>query len=88
MIIKVVIAVVVLLVGALVGSSCFDFNPTIPIFVVLMSGIVLVGLSGGPDGHVQYRGGHGIYFNRDDQWVAGQDSRDHSRDHSDGNTRP
>ena len=49
-----------------------------------MSGIVLVGLNGGPDGHVQYRGGHGIYFNRDDQWVAGQDSRDHS----DGNTRP
>ena len=84
MIIKVVIAVVVLLVGAVVGSSYFDFNPTIPIFVVLMSGIVLVGLSGGPDGHVQYRGGHGIYFNRDDQWVAGQDSRDHSDD----DTRP
>ena len=76
MIIKVVIAVVVLLVGAVVGSSYFDFNPTIPIFVILMSGIVLVGLSGGPNSHVQYRGGHGIYFSRDDRWVGGQDSRD------------
>jgi hypothetical protein len=83
MIIKVVIAVVVLLVGAVVASNYFDFNPTIPIFIILMAG-VLVGLSGGPDGHVQYRGGHGIYFSRDDQWIAGQDSRDHSDD----DTRP
>src|SRR5271169_1082739 len=80
MIIKIVIAVVVLLVGAVVASRYLDFNPTIPIFIVLMAGIVLVGLSGGPDGHVGYRGGHGIYFNRDDQWVAGQDSRDHGDD--------
>jgi hypothetical protein len=88
MIIKVVIAVVVLLVGAVVASNYLDFNPTIPIFIILMSGIVLVGLGGGPNSNVQYRGGHGIYFNRDDQWVAGQDSRDHSRDDSDGDTRP
>jgi len=88
MIIKVVIAVVVLLVGAVVASNYFDFNPTIPIFIILMSGIVMVGRSGGPDGHVQYRGGHGIYFSRDDQWVAGQDSRDYSRDHGDGDTHP
>jgi len=88
MIIKVVIAVVVLLVGSVVASNYLDFNPTIPIFIILMSGIVLVALNGGQGGHVQYRGGHGIYFNRDDQWVAGQDSRDHSRDHGDGDTHP
>ena len=84
MIIKVVIAVVVLLFGAVVASNYLGFNPTIPIFVILMSGIVLVGLSGGPNGHVHYRGGHGIYFSRDDRWVAGQDSRDPSND----DTRP
>ncbi len=88
MIIKVVIAVVVLLIGAVVASNYLDFNPTIPIFIILMSGIILVALNGGQGGHIQYRGGHGIYFNRDDQWVAGQDSRDHSRDHGDGDTRP
>jgi len=88
MIIKVVIAVVVLLVGAVAASNYFGFNPTIPIFVILMSGIVLVALNSGQDSHVVYRGGHGIYFNRDDQWVAGQDSRDHSRDHSDDDTHP
>ncbi len=33
MIIKVVIAVVVLLAGAVVASNYFDFNPTIPIFI-------------------------------------------------------
>ena len=70
MIIKVVIAVVVLLVGAVVASNYFDFNPTIPIFIILMAGIVLVGLSGGPDGHVQYRGGHGIYFSSRGQALA------------------
>ena len=84
MIIKVVIAVVVLLVGTVVASNYFDFSPTIPLFIILMSGIVSVGLSGGPNGHVQYRGGHGIYFNREDQWVAGQDSRDDGDD----DTRP
>ena len=88
MIIKVVIAVVVLLVGTVVASNYFDFSPTIPLFIILMSGIVSVGLSGGPNGHVQYRGGHGIYFNREDQWVAGQDSRDRSRDQGDDDTRP
>lgn len=45
---KVLMAVIVLIVAALVAGAHFDFNPAIPIFLILGFGVYMVGRIGGP----------------------------------------
>jgi hypothetical protein len=68
--IKLLIAVILLIIGALVAGAYFDFNPAIPIFVVLGFGIYMVGRIGGPQlpegTHVSFGDTYGVYLHRED----------------------
>src|SRR5258707_3049327 len=68
--IKLLIAVILLIIGALVAGAYFDFNPAIPIFVVLGFGIYMVGRIGGPQlpegTHVAFGDTYGVYLHRED----------------------
>ena len=62
---KLVMAVILLLIGALVAGVYFDFNPAILIFVILGFGIYMVRRIGGPQlpegTHVSIRDTYGVY---------------------------
>lgn len=77
--IKALLAVLALIVAALVGGVYFDFNPAIPILVILGAGIFVVGRSGGPqlppDSHVSWGAGSGIYLSGQDFVPPDQDDR-------------
>jgi hypothetical protein len=68
--IKLLIAVILLIIGALVAGAYFDFNPAIPIFVVLGFGIYMVGRIGGPQlpegTHVSFGDTYGVHLHRED----------------------
>ena len=68
--IKLLIAVIPLIIGALVAGAYFDFNPAIPIFVVLGFGIYIVGRIGGPQlpegTQVSFGDTWGVYLHRED----------------------
>src|SRR5258707_12458797 len=70
--IKLLIAVILLIIGAVVAGAYFDFNPAIPIFVVLGFGIYMVGRIGGPQlpegTHVPFGGTYGVYLHRENFW--------------------
>jgi hypothetical protein len=63
-------AVILLIIGALVAGAYFDFNPAIPIFVVLGFGVYMVGRIGGPQlpegTHVSFGDTYGVYLHRED----------------------
>jgi len=68
--IKLLIAVILLIIGALVAGAYFDFNPAIPIFLVLGFGIYMVRRIGGPQlpkgTHVTFGDTYGVYLHRED----------------------
>jgi hypothetical protein len=68
--IKLLIAVILLIIGALVAGAYFDFNPAIPIFLVLGFGIYMVRRIGGPQlpegTHVSFGDTYGVYLHRED----------------------
>jgi hypothetical protein len=79
--IKLLLAVMVLIALALVAGVYLGFNPAILIFAILGFGIYKVGDIGGPalptgGASSHWGSGHGIYFDRDDVWVTGSDSKD------------
>ncbi len=81
---KVLLAVILLIAAALVAGAYFDFNPAIPIFIILGFGIYLVGRIGGPalpDGSYVWGNTYGI-------GVSGRDfTSPDTQDHSGGNFR-
>jgi hypothetical protein len=85
---KVLLAVLALIVTALIGGAYLGFNPTIPIFIILILGIFLVGRIARrkdiqlPQGtHVSWGAGHGVYLRGQDFVPPNPD------DHSGGNLR-
>jgi hypothetical protein len=68
--IKLLIALILLIIGAMVAGAYFDFNPVIPIFVILGFGIYMVGRIGGPQlpegAHVSFGDTYGVYLHRED----------------------
>jgi len=67
---KFVLTVILLIAAALSAGTYFDFNPAIPIFVILAYGIYKVGSIGGPvlpdDTHVSFGNTYGIYLGGQD----------------------
>ena len=62
-------AVILLIIGAVVAGAYFDFNPALPIFVILGFGIYMVGRNGPqlPEGtHVSFGDTYGVYLHRED----------------------
>jgi hypothetical protein len=78
--IKLLLAIMTLIIAALVAGTYFNFNPAIPIFVILGLGIFLVGRIGGPQlpegSHVSWGSGHGVYLRGQD--FVPPDPDDHS----------
>jgi hypothetical protein len=68
--IKLLIVVMLLIIGAMVAGAYFGFSPVIPIFVILGFGIYMVGRIGGPklpEGtHVSFGDTYGVYLHRED----------------------
>src|SRR6516164_3212066 len=66
---KLVVAVILLLIGALVAGACFDFNPAILIFGILGFGLYMVRRIGGPQlpegTHVSFGDTYGVYLHRE-----------------------
>jgi hypothetical protein len=89
---KLLIAVILLIVAALVAGAYLQFNPGFLILAILGFGIFMVGRIGGPPlppggKRLHWGSGHGIYFDGDDVWVAGSESDDARRSHDDGARR-
>jgi len=67
---KFVLTVILLIAAALSAGTYFDFNPAIPIFVILAYGIYKVGSIGGPvlpdDTHVSFGNTYGVYLEGQD----------------------
>jgi hypothetical protein len=89
---KLLIAVIVLIVAALVAGAYLHFNPGFLILAILGVGIFMVGRIGGPalppgGKQLHWGSGHGIYFDRDDVWVSGSDTDDAHRSHDDDGAR-
>src|SRR5262249_5977759 len=66
---KLLTAVILLIIGAVVAGAYFDFNPALLIFVILGFGIYMVGRSGPrlPEGtHVSFGDTYGVYLHRQD----------------------
>jgi hypothetical protein len=67
---RLVIIVIALIAAALGAGAYFDFNPAIPIFVILAYGIYKVGSIGGPvfpdDTHVSFGNTYGVYLEGQD----------------------
>jgi hypothetical protein len=85
---KLLIAVIVLIVAALVACAYLHLNPALWVLAILGFGIFTVGRIGGPPlppggKGLHWGSGHGIYFDRDDVWVAGSESDDAHRAHDD-----
>ena len=81
--IKLLFAVVLLIIAALVAGAYLDFNPTIPIFIILGFGIYGVGRIGGPalpkGAYIPWRVS-GVYMRgrdyvQDDDAQSGEDPR-------------
>jgi hypothetical protein len=82
---KLLFAVILMVVLALVAGAWLHFDPAWPIIAILATGIVAFGFAGDPTagGELASRGrpahwggGHGIYFDQDDAWAAGSDDAD------------
>jgi len=80
---KLLMAVILLVVAAFVAGDYFNFNPVIPIFLILGFGVYRVSrwdTPSLPEGSRIYFGGtHGVYFRRQD-FVA-PDTESHSGGH-------
>jgi len=66
---KLLTAVILLIIGAVVAGAYFDFNPALPIFVILGFGIYMVCRTGPqlPEGtHVSFGDTYGVYLDRQD----------------------
>jgi len=66
---KLLTAVILLIIGAVVAGAYFDFNPALPIFVILGFGIYVVCRTGPqlPEGtHVSFGDTYGVYLDRQD----------------------
>ena len=66
---KLLTAVILLIIGAVVAGAYFDFNPALPIFVILGFGIYVVCRTGPqlPEGtHVSFGETYGVYLDRQD----------------------
>ena len=67
---KLLLAVTLLIICALVAAAYFNFNPVIPIFVILGFGIYMVCRIGGPQlpkgTHVSFGDTYGVYLHRED----------------------
>jgi hypothetical protein len=62
-------AVILLIIGAVVAGAYFDFNSALPIFLILGFGIYMVGRIGPqlPKGtHVSFGDTYGVYLRRQD----------------------
>jgi len=72
---KLLLAVLGLIGLTLVAGVYFQFDPAWPVLGILAFGVYMVGRIGGPalppGGSTHWGSGHGIYFDRDDAWVAG-----------------
>jgi len=67
--VKLLTAVILLIIGAVVAGAYFDFNPALPIFFILGFGIYIVGRTGPqlPEGtHVSFGDTYGVYLDRQD----------------------
>ncbi len=77
---RLLIVLVLLIAGVIALGAYLDFNPVIFVFAILGFGIFMDARIGGPalpEGRSTHWGsGHGIYFDRRDVWVAGQDADD------------
>ncbi len=75
---KIALAAIVLIAAVLIAAPYFDFNPILPLFALL--GLGIYGLCRGAPMLSWRRGGgfsvfgHGVYVDRDDVWVAGQET--------------
>jgi hypothetical protein len=82
-VIKLLLAVIVLIVAAMIAGDYFGFNPAIPIFVILGLGIYGVARIGGPalpKGSYISPASHGVYMRgrdyvQDDGSPDGEDPR-------------
>jgi hypothetical protein len=66
---KLLTAVILLIIGAVVAGAYFNFNPALLIFVILGFGIYMVGRNGQqlPEGaHVSFGDTYGVYLDRQD----------------------
>jgi hypothetical protein len=75
--IRVLIAVTALIVGAVAAGAYFDFDPTVAIMAILGLGIFLLGRCDDPplpsERYVHWGSGHGLYFSSSrDRWVEGR----------------
>jgi hypothetical protein len=70
-------AAVVLIAAVLIAAPYLDFNPILPLFALL--GLGIYGLCRGAPALPFSKGGgfsvfgHGVYVDRNDAWVAGQE---------------
>jgi hypothetical protein len=84
---KITFAAIVLIAAVLIAAPYFDFNPILPLFALIGLGLYGVGrdapaLSWGKGGGFSVFG-HGVYADRNDVWVVGQES-DATYDVNDG----
>lgn len=85
---KIVCAAIVLIAGVLIAAPYLGFNPVLPVFALL--GLGIYGVCRGAPVMTRVGRGHwpgsGIYYDRDDVWVEGQES-DATYDVNDGAPR-
>jgi len=80
---KLLMAIILLIVAVLVAGAYFDFNPIIPLFLILGFGVYRVSRWDSPrlpEGSRIYFGGtNGVYLRRQDYMTP--DAKDHSGGH-------
>ena len=91
------LVVVTLLIGlALVAGAYLHFDPSWLILGTLAFGLFMIGVIGDPtmhpnmprsSRHPHWGSGHGIYFDPDDVWVIGSDSKDFGGSNDDDGSR-
>ena len=77
---KLLMAIILLIVAVLVAGPYFDFNPIIPLFLILGFGVYRVSRWDGPHlpegARICFGGNHGVYLRRWDFMTP--DTKDHS----------
>jgi len=85
---KLLFAVLALIAAVMIAGVYYDFNPVIPIFVILGFGLYGVTRIGGPalpaDAPTVWGGGYGIYMRAKDYVPGGNTSGSDDQRQSDG----
>jgi len=80
---KLLMAIILLIVAVLVAADHFDFNPLLPLFLILGFGVYRVSRWDAPSlpegSRIYFGGNHGVYLRRRD--FVTPDADDHSGGH-------